>query len=283
VWLKAAVERVVDWLKELFDWTDIINTHAVVFHFVDRLLVNAAAALDPNKPNNAQQLLLAHFDHLKQTIDQDFDKITNVFGTKSFTQHVGHGGNPAVGSDPLRAEKVQSGYGGNRTKCDYAHAKAHAYGQQGGTFVGAGAPAALAAAQSPLVSFLAAVEKDLDLSNPDSPFRKDLAKLEQDLHDTLADPHGLFEMGVAVLLCLLQGALDTVLDLGRDVLKALLDAAAEAINALRRPSARVSSAASHLRKHGQRIASTLLIRRRSRDLTPTSVVPPTDAASADAL
>jgi hypothetical protein len=232
VWLKTTVERVVDWLKELFDWTDIINTHAVVFHFVDRLLVNAAAALDPGKKNNAQQLLLAQFDNLKRKIDQDFDKITAVFGTKSFTQHVaGHGGNPAVGSDPLHAEKVQSGYGDNRTKCDYAHAKAQGYGQQGGTFVGA--PAALAAAQSPLVTFLAAVEKDLDLSNPDSRFRKDLAKLEQDLGATLADPHGLFEMGVAALLRLLQGAIDTVLDLGRDVLKALLDAAAEAVRALR--------------------------------------------------
>jgi hypothetical protein len=234
VWLEATVERVVDWLKELFDWTDIINTHAVVFHFVDRLLVNAAAALDPGKKNNAQQLLLAQFDNLKRKIDQDFDKITAVFGTKSFTQHVaGHGGNPAVGSDPLHAEKVQSGYGDNRTKCDYAHAKAQGYGQQGGTFVGAGAPAALAAAQSPLVTFLAAVEKDLDLSNPDSPFRKDLATLESKLSATLADPHGLFETGVAALLRLLQGAIDTVLDLGRDVLKALLDAAAEAVRALR--------------------------------------------------
>jgi hypothetical protein len=234
VWLEAAVERVLDWLKELFDWTDIINTHAVVFHFVDRLLVNAAAALDPTKPKNAQQLLLDHYDDVKRKIDQDFDKITAAFGKKSFTQQVaGHTGNPAVGSDPLHAEKVQGGYADNRTKCDYAHAKAHAYGQQGGTFLGASAPAALTAAQNPLVAFLADADKKLDLSNPDSRFRTDLAKLEQDLRDALADPHRLFETGVADLLLVLQAALDTVLDLGRDVLEALLDAAARAVTALR--------------------------------------------------
>jgi hypothetical protein len=235
VWLETTVERVVDWLKELFDWTDILNTQAVVFHVVDRLLANAAAALDPKKTeNNAQKLLLDHFDHLKQSIDKDFDKITDVFGAKSFTQYVaGNRANPAVGSDPLHADKVQGGYGGNRTKCDYAHAKAQAYGQQGGTFLGASPPAALAAAQNPLVTFLAAAEQDLGLSNPDSRFRKDLATLEGDLRATLADPHRLFETGVAALLRLLQEALDTVVDLGRDVLEALLDAAAEAVKTLR--------------------------------------------------
>jgi hypothetical protein len=226
VWLEATVQKVVDWLKELFDWDDILNTHAVIAHFIDQLVMNAAAST-----GHVHDLLSRQFATL-------LDRLPEAFGNKSlgtsFSDHVaGQPHNPAVGRDPLHADGVQGAFGANRTQCTYAHGKTQAYVQQGGSFGPSGSPSAALLGTGPLDRFLARAAAALDMTNPESDFNRAVSQLREALLHGLSDPAGLFELGMSSVLGLMQAATQTVLKLARDVLLALVDEMGEAITALR--------------------------------------------------
>jgi len=226
-WLEATVDAVVHWLKELFDWTDILNTQAVVYHFIDQHLSNASASTV-----QVHRLIEANFDALLGKLPAAFG---NTRLAASFTASVAdQPHDPAVGGSPLHADGVQAAHGANRTQCTYAHGKTQAYVQGGGSFDTPGdGGAGLLLAASPLDSFLATVGRDLNPTDPGSAFSQAVSGLRAGLLSTVKNPAGLFDMGRSAVLAPMREPVEAALKLAKDVLLSLVDNVGPAITLLR--------------------------------------------------
>lgn len=95
----SAIEAVIEWLKLLFEWEDIVNTHKVIKTVVNSLFDTAQASAA-----DLQSLLNQQFSSLQATINGELSKIGgNPAYTQSFNQFAnGLPGQPSAASANAR-------------------------------------------------------------------------------------------------------------------------------------------------------------------------------------
>ena len=233
-WVGAEVDKVVDWLKELFDWPDIVNTHTVVEYYVNQLLANLQNNLDPNSSQYVYSLIQTQFQNLIGQVNTAFANAEATFGQNaSFNDNVQSVQvNPAVGNSALDGSGLKSSYGSNQSKCNYVHAKTNTYIAQGGTFGSSGGGGVTRMLGDPLGDFMVVVEQVLNPSNPANPFAQTLSQMQCQLQANLKNPNGLFDMAVCGFLDIVQDFVQLALELVEDLILALLPFAGQAFDDL---------------------------------------------------
>jgi hypothetical protein len=84
VYIGAAVDRVVEWLRALFDWNDMLNTQAVLRHY----LLNATTYLD-QLIAQASAIGTDFFSSLQTQIRNDATKLSAMLGSATTLSNIG--------------------------------------------------------------------------------------------------------------------------------------------------------------------------------------------------
>jgi hypothetical protein len=215
----AEVQRAIDWLKELFDWQDILNTKKVTEFVVAQYLTNLQNILSPSSPLG--NLLNENMGVLKNTINKAFENAESVFGQSTIRSQVSSSPfDPRVGNGPLDGSSVQGGFSNNQSKSNYVHAKTQTYVSQGGTFSGA-------ASSGYTGSIVSALEQILSPAT----FSPVCTQLQAQLSANLHNPRNLFDMGICAIFDIFQDLIDLALNVLEGVFNALLTLASDAIAA----------------------------------------------------
>ena len=232
-WIGAAIEDAIDWLKEFFDWDDILNTHKVTRHLIDGALENLQKNLDPNSPASAQLLVRAQFQKVVELFSGSanqsdiFTRARTAFGRQSFNDVVSKMPvNPQVGPSVLHPDGVKKTHAANQVKSGYARRKTDTYSRQGGKLTPAHFGAA--AESNPLDQFLSAANKVRN--NPG--FQNGQANLKSNLH-SLGANKDFFDTALNDFLAAVKDILTAMIDLAEDLIVALLDAAGGAVTTFR--------------------------------------------------
>ncbi|WP_295389440.1 hypothetical protein [uncultured Thiodictyon sp.] len=235
-----ALKHALDWLKQLFNWTDILYTHGVLKACINRTLDNLAG-VDCTTVQTAVAKAVAS---LQAGVDSRFDQLSSLFGTQSFNDFANRqasasgalraglagaaaSGVPsrllsgADGGGVLAAGQLQGAHRANAARSNYGwnKAKAHAAATAGTT------------AASPGACSLAAVLASFD-SSAKAQFATTGATLARQFNQDLGGGN-LFGLGIVHLIVdLLRDVINLGLGLAGDLAKAVLGAAACGIQAL---------------------------------------------------
>jgi len=230
-WIGAAIVDAIDWLKEFFDWNDIINTKDVSRHFINGLLKNLQNNLDPNSPASAQVLVRAQFQKLvdlfsgsSATQSDIFTMAQTAFGNQSFNDVVSKiPVNPKVGPSVLHPDGVKKTNAANQVKGDYGRRKTDTYSKQGGKLtpsLGSGAPAG-SSPYDALVNALTKAGENKNVQNGMENLKNNVGSLRQH--------KDFFNTALNDFLALVKDIVTALLDLAEDLIVALLDAAGAAV------------------------------------------------------
>jgi hypothetical protein len=240
--VETEIQAVIDWLKLLFDWTDVKNTHDVMAYFLNSFLTNVSNNLDQNSSNNLQQLITKLANTLQNQTDTVFTKLEAHFGQNgthtpnaSFSQLVqGQPYNSTIGSSPMQADVLQSTNRANAVQCNYVHSKAQTYASNGGTFLNtsgantSGNRQAIQDVAGDLAALVSIVQNQLEPQLL-TVMNTVQAKLTNDLQ---SNPNGVFDQGICIFLDVFQGILDLVIGAVEDVINALVTVAGGALSLL---------------------------------------------------
>jgi hypothetical protein len=125
-----AAKAVVNWLKELLGWEDILATKDVFVHFSNQFFIQLENNLDKGK-----EFIDKNFTQIDKNLREQMDKAIDMFegNDRSIRQLAGNvEGNPQIGKDPLipavlskqvAANTVRSGYTSSLSDTHYRNSK----------------------------------------------------------------------------------------------------------------------------------------------------------------
>jgi len=239
-WLGAKIEAAVDWLKEFFSWDDILNTKTVMEYYLNQVYTNLIQSVDPNSPNNIQQLMQVQFQKLVSMIvgnpDQPgsdiFSQSQGTFGTSSFNGTASQAAvDPRIGSNPLQPDVASETYRANQVKSNYARTRTETYIHRGGKISPPAAGATLSLTTGSFENLLNLITSSLDLNNPQSPYNIAKANFQQNLQG-LSQPKDLFDTAISDFLNLVKDLAIIVVEVVEAIALAVLDMAGECLAAL---------------------------------------------------
>jgi hypothetical protein len=215
-----AIEKAIEWLRLLFNWSDIVNTHKVVKYYINAVLTNMVNTVD----GGLVDFVEAQFSALQTTITNAFDNAEQVFAEGvSFNQFANSlPGGPSNGN-ALQGQPYQDAYNADRVRCNYVSSKAHPYYANQAS---AAAVLALPGDSSPFENLVALIQAQV------TQFEASTQKLQNFLNVQTSDPKAFYDL---VILDFLEAAKDViifVLDVVEDIIVALLDLLGSAIHGL---------------------------------------------------
>ncbi|MBS0265403.1 MAG: hypothetical protein JSS02_25940, partial [Planctomycetes bacterium] len=230
-YLGAKIEQAIDWLKEFFDWGDILNTKRVMEYYLNEVLGNLVNNLDPNSPSYIQPLIEAQFEALIKLVVGDkqdsgtgvFSRAKQTFGTTTFNGTVAQTPvDPKVGSQGLQPTGTQNTFQAHQVKSSYARTKSETHIHQGGRVTPSGGGAACAALDAgALDDFFTLVTSLLKSNEQGSPYSQARAQLQANLK-SLKHPRDLFSTALNDFLAMMKELVEIVIKIIEDVLLALL-------------------------------------------------------------
>lgn len=224
-WVEATVEKVIDFLKELFDWQDIINTKTAIEWWVSQLLANATTTLqDPALAT----FLKGRFSSLTSSISKAIADAESTFSGNSFSQ-VAAANAPSSNPTPMQPAKATGAYGSNQVKCNAVHTQTQTYVQQGGTLSTGQGSASLAAVSGSIDQFITDIQNSL---GPGSAFGGVLAGMPGPVSQSLSSPKALLDMAVVDVLKLVNALVDELLKVAEQLLLDLIALGAGCLSTL---------------------------------------------------
>jgi hypothetical protein len=188
--LYELLKDVLNWLKMLFEWGDILNTHKVLKAAINSTFANIQGSL-----SGAEKEFNAWFQTLKSDVagafknletfgDQTFNEFVNAASAASPAATVGLG---ASQSNVLAGDRQKQTYKAHSARCNFAHRQAlSSYGNNSVTTLSA---PALSATTLSMDSIVDAFNKDIDTNTYSSK--------SQELQNYLNNPSAFFDNGIA--------------------------------------------------------------------------------------
>ncbi|GJL69842.1 MAG: hypothetical protein NPIRA06_24770 [Nitrospirales bacterium] len=230
----TAMQDVIAWLKMMFDWGDILNTHTAIKSTVTQTLTNmqnSIAGAEKDFPNYFSSLN-AEITKVFTDLEQYFDNSTSFNGMANNAQTQaaalsGSGGNVLAATTILNKEQEYA------SKCKYIYSRSKSY-------FGDIAPAALAGLPprlgdgDPTQSILQAVQTyilDPKDSQGHSYFTQYFDTFNQTIMNAVSDPSEFFDL---IILTFLEAAKDlTLFIVGaiEQVLEAIIKLLGQALSA----------------------------------------------------
>lgn len=236
-WLGAKIEDAIDWLKEFFSWSDILNTKTVMEYYLNQVYTNLIQTVDPSSPDNIQQLMNAQFQKLIAAIVGNdgpdvFSQAKGTFGNSTFNGTANQVTvDPKIGSNPLQPTGASQSYGAHQVKCNYARTRTQTYVHRGGKLSPHAGATAVDLTSGSFQNLLNLMTSSLGLDNQQSPFNQAKANFEQNLQ-SLRHPKNLFDTAISDFLTLVKDLAIIVVEIIGAIAVAVLDMAGDCLTAL---------------------------------------------------
>ena len=238
--LWQAILDVINFLKQLFEWGDILLTHQVIKATINSLMTTLAADAD-----DLETVVKEQFQTLESQVKAVFGKAEQIFQPgQTFNQFANaQGSNPAGGSssasrrlagrgapslgdggNSLAAGPVNTGLAQHGPRCNYvnSYAKSH--------FSGAGA-----ATLSSLVMGNGGAQGIIDLVKDNwtgQSLQTELTKLQGFVTGKISDPNDFFDLVILDFLIAIEDAVLLILDALESIILAIIEAMASALSGL---------------------------------------------------
>jgi hypothetical protein len=196
-WLAAKVEMVINWLKELFSWGDIVNTGKVLAHYIQQLLSAGSAYLTPAGSSPLQQLIDGQLVALTQQITA---ALTSLAGDSRSISDLAP--SPSSLQPPAGVVSANSG---NQARTNYAQRHTQNYLQNGGVI------AAGAASSAALGNYTAQVNS----TSQSQAVSSATAGFQGGLGNVFSDPSAFFGTLLSDLVGLVNDLIVAVMDVAR--------------------------------------------------------------------
>jgi hypothetical protein len=147
-YIGRAVDDAIQWLKSLFNWSDVINTKNVVEALLNGMMTKLGENLDPNSQVYAGKVFNQYYDDLVATVQDGFTKAESAFSStptiSDTANSVPYPGSAApMGPNALNPSSVSNAQSANSTHTNYVHGHATTYVSQGGIMPAANAGSSL--------------------------------------------------------------------------------------------------------------------------------------------
>jgi hypothetical protein len=220
VW--QAILDVVNFIKQLFEWGDILLAHQVIKASISSLL-NAAVA----QMTKAETVVQQRFAAIEKEITTIFANLEQHFEPgQSFNDNADkQPATPAGGSGhALGASSLNTGYAQHGTRCNYVHSRAKTY------FGSAGAAVISVAGTGDQNAILSRVQQHWGGGK----LNASTSALQGFVTGKISDPHDFFDLVIVDFLTACRDVVVLILDGVEDVTLAVMAAAVNAIEALQK-------------------------------------------------
>jgi hypothetical protein len=228
-YIERAVDDVIDWLKSLFTWGDILNTKMVIETCLNGLMTKVGENFNPNSPVYAGTLFKTYFNDLVSTIQQGFTDAESVFSaTQTFSNTSSSVPYPdsatPLGNDALHPTNMSNAQSGNSTHSNYVHTHTLNYTAQGGTFP----PTAMGDGTSG-DGILQTLFDTIDQNLNQDPFKTAHMEAITNLQSIFSDPENFADVVMYDVINAIQKAVMFLLDVIDSVVEVLLSFAGNAL------------------------------------------------------
>ena len=228
-YIGRAIDEVIDWLKSLFKWHDVLNTKIVIETALNGLMSKLEENFDPNSPVYAATLFKTYFNDLVATIQDAFRQAESVFSrTQTFSSITSPVQYPAaakpMGSDALHPTSVSNAQSSNGTHTNYVQTHTLNYVGQGGTFP----PAAMGdgtSGDSLLQSLFSSIEANLS----QDPYSTAQMQTISNLQSIFSAPKNFADVVIFDVINAIDKAVMLLLDLIESVVEALISLTGNAL------------------------------------------------------
>jgi hypothetical protein len=215
------IEEVVDFLKQLFEWGDILRTHTVIRYAVNQFLDQVVSSAE-----DAEAYVSAQFGALSTMIGNAFGNLEKSFEPgQTFHAYVNAQGASPIGGggNTLDAQPASVAYAQHGPRCNhvYSLAKSHLSGTT--------ALAGVRGLRDTPPGIKTAVQDNWMVST----FDTNAAAFQSYIAGNLSNPKEFFDLVVIDFLTALKDMVAFILDGLEDVAVAILQAAAGAVGGLR--------------------------------------------------
>jgi len=221
-WIVSEISKVIDWLKEIFDWTNILYVKSVLEAYFNQFMNNTIASLSGDNLSALTSYVSAAFGALANDIAGFFDKIGSLPNAgDSVSNQPAMQTSTTVGSTALQQDKSSQGYASNQVKSNYVHTQTNTYIAQGGTIGTAGGGSASDRLQD-INNLWNAVETVLEQVGNDilNDFVTNLQNMQ---------PSGLFGNTFAVIVDIFETIVEALVQFLGDLINAVLNLASDAL------------------------------------------------------
>jgi len=211
-WVVVEVEQVINWLKELFDWTDIVNAGKVMAYTVSAFLSSVTSYVTPvgSNPSPLQAYIDGKFTTWKTDIN---NALTSLAGNNQpLSQY-------APGTPTQPPDAYNNGSASSQSRGNFAHRHAQSYVQNGGVLVAPGG-------DTSQLSGLNSVGSRTQSQNGPA-----LQSFSTNLQGAMQNPSSLINSAVSDLLLILKDVIDAALDAAQWLADEMVKVAAAALAA----------------------------------------------------
>jgi hypothetical protein len=211
-WVEAQVERAIDWLKELFDWTDIVNAGKVLARVISQFLTAGLAYVQPvgSGPSPLQAYVDKQFANWTAQVNQALASLSG--NSQPMSQY------QPPGSSLEPPDQYNNASANGQARGNFAHQHMQSYVQNGGTVVAQGGNSS---ALSGLSSAAATTQ-----SQNGSTFQS----FGTSLQNAITNPSSLINSAVSDILTILKDVIDGVLKVAQLAVDEILKVAALALS-----------------------------------------------------
>ncbi|HNP31546.1 MAG TPA: hypothetical protein PKK23_21045, partial [Nitrospirales bacterium] len=227
------LQEVIAWLKMLFDWDDILNTHTAIKYAVNQTLFTNLMTVVGDAEND----LSKWFSSLKSDITNVFDNIESHFDNSTsfnnFANNAQTGAPTATNTNVLAGTTTLNTQQQHASKCNYVYSRSKTSFGTIGAVAPAGVPPGLVGSD-PTTAIIQAIQTsimDPTNANGQSLYTVYSQSLLNFITDTLSDPSNFLDL---IILQFLEAAKDLVLfvvDAVEAVLEAILNLLEDALEA----------------------------------------------------
>ncbi|MGF6227801.1 hypothetical protein QFZ27_001756 [Inquilinus ginsengisoli] len=211
------IKNVVNWLKQLFEWGDILNTHRVI-----KVMVTSGLDFVSGSIAAAESAVQAKFDTVKTQVATAFDNLETIFAQgQSFNDFANAAGQSPIGGsgNVLAAQPASTTYSQNGSRCSYVHNHVKSYYAGGGG--GGGGSGSIQNISDLIQSSLTG-----------DTFNTQTQAVQDFVSSQVTNLHQFFDLVVIDLLNAAKGLVLFVIDAVEDIVLAVLQALEDAINGL---------------------------------------------------
>lgn len=227
----SAIERVIEWLKMLFEWEDIVHTHTVIKNAINTGLKNLITTFA-----DADTAICGWLDTAQTEIDKALAQVESTFSESTSFNSLVNGLGPATGAaagaltdtstNTLANTQTQNTQQQNAGKANYVSSKANNY--YGGQTSPTALSAAVAASSDPAGAITQAFVDSI-FSNAD--YATYLKQLTDFMNDIWSNPQDFFNLIIQALFEAAMDIMNLVISCIEAVLTAIAGLVEDAINA----------------------------------------------------
>jgi hypothetical protein len=230
-YIERGIEQVLDWLKALFNWEDILNTKKVLEASINGLIVKMADNFDPKSPRYVGIFVDEYFEELREKLLSGFEKAKKGFlGGDSFNSGAQTNPYPGkadpMGNDPMSPTNTTKAQDTNGAQTNFVKTHVSNYSDQGGSFP----PASSDVSSNSIIQTLYDAFEN-SVRNTD--FRERQQEAMRKLSGTFSSPKSFFNVVMYEVITALEDLIDVLLRVVQGVLDALIASVGQALTAFK--------------------------------------------------